>query len=184
MALKATIFKVKLQIANMERNYYGDHAVTLARHPSETDERLMVRLLAFCLHANPALSFGKGLSTLEEPDLWLKDLTGEIKLWIDAGQPEDKRVRRACGRADHVYIYSYGTRAGTWWQKTEAALVRCDNLTVINLATTDTQVLAAFARPGMDLSCTIQDGQALIADGERSVQVEIHTLKKALTASH
>jgi uncharacterized protein YaeQ len=184
MALKATIFKAKLQIANMERNYYGDHAVMLARHPSETDERLMVRLLAFCLHADPALSFGKGLSTLEEPDLWLKDLTDEIKLWIDVGQPEDKRVRRACGRADSVTIYSYGTRAGTWWQKTEGALARCDNLTVINLAVSNTQALAAFARPRMDLSCTIQDSQALIADGERSVQMELNTLKKALAVPH
>src|SRR5271169_2486880 len=112
----------------MERNYYGDHAVTLARHPSETDERLMVRLLAFCLHADPALSFGKGLSTLDEPDLWLRDLTGDIRLWIDVGQPEDKRVRRACGRADGVYVYTYGTRAGMWWQKTEGALARCENL--------------------------------------------------------
>jgi uncharacterized protein YaeQ len=179
VALKATIFKAKLQIANMERNYYGDHAVTLARHPSETDERLMVRLLAFCLHADPALSFGKGLSTLEEPDLWLKDLTGEIKLWIDAGQPEDKLVRRACGRAESVFIYCYGARATTWWQKTEGVLARCDNLTVINFAAADTQALAALVRPRMDLSCTIQDGQALVANGECSVRVEIHTLKQA-----
>jgi uncharacterized protein YaeQ len=183
MALKATIFKATLQIADMERNYYGDHAITLARHPSETDERLMVRLLAFCLHADPALSFGKGLSTLEEPDLWLKDLTGQTNLWIDVGQPEDKRVRRACGRADNVVIYTYGTRAGIWWQKTESALARCDNLTVIHLATAETQALSALVRPRMDLSCSLQDGQALIADSNRSVQVEMQPLKNVLAAT-
>jgi uncharacterized protein YaeQ len=184
MALKATIFKATLQIADMERNYYRDHALTLARHPSETDERLMVRVLAFCLHADPALSFGRGLSTLDEPDLWLKDLTGRVKLWIDVGQPDDKRVRRACGRADNVTIYTYGTRADMWWQKIEADLTRCDNLTVINLAPADSQALAALAQVRMNLSCSLQDGCALIADRERSVQVEMHPLKKVLAASH
>jgi len=102
MALNATIFKAVLQIADMDRNYYRDHALTIARHPSETDERMMVRLLAFVLHAHEALSFGKGLSADGEPDLWQKDLTGAIELWIDVGQPDEKSIRKACGRAKQV----------------------------------------------------------------------------------
>ena len=104
MALKATIFKAELQIADMDRNYYHDHALTIARHPSETDERMMVRLLAYALHADETLSFGKGLSTDDEPDLWQKDLTGAIELWIDVGQPDEKRIRKACGRARQVFV--------------------------------------------------------------------------------
>ena len=99
MALKATIFKAELQVSNVDRNYYGDHALTIARHPSETDERMMVRVLAFALHAHPALAFGKGIGADDEPDLWQKDLTGAVDLWIDVGQPDDRRIRRACGRA-------------------------------------------------------------------------------------
>ena len=104
MALKSTICKALLQIADMERNYFQDHALTIARHPSETDERMMVRVLAFALHADQDLGFGKGLSDEDEPDLWLKDLTGVIRLWIDIGQPDEKRMRRACGRAEQVFV--------------------------------------------------------------------------------
>ena len=99
MALKATIYKVELAVADMDRNYYGDHGFTIARHPSETDERMMTRVLAFALHADDALAFGRGLSTSDEPDLWRKDLTGAIELWIEVGLPEVKRLRRAAGRA-------------------------------------------------------------------------------------
>jgi len=99
MASNATIYKTTIQIADMDRQYYQDHVLTLARHPSETDERMMVRLLAFALHAHEALSFGRKVSAEEEPALWLKDLTGAIDLWIEVGQPDEKIIRRACGRA-------------------------------------------------------------------------------------
>ena len=95
MASNATIFKATLQIADMDRNYYADHALTIARHPSETDERMMVRLLAFVQHAHEALAFGRGLSADDEPDLWRRDLTGAVELWIEVGQPEEKRLRKA-----------------------------------------------------------------------------------------
>ena len=118
MALKATIFKAELHIADMERGYYHDHALTVARHPSETDERMMVRLLAFALNADETLAFGAGLSTDDEPDLWRKDLTGSIETWIDVGLPDEKRIRKACGRADEVFVYSYGGHAAQlWWQQ-------------------------------------------------------------------
>ena len=117
MAINATVFKAVLQIADMDRHYYADHVLTLARHPSETDERMMVRLLAFALFAEDGLTFGKGISSDEEPDLWHKDLTGEIKRWIEVGLPDMRVIRKACGRADQVVVLSYGRAAGIWWNE-------------------------------------------------------------------
>ena len=170
MALKSTIFKAELQIADLDRNYYQNHALTVARHPSETDERMMVRVLAFAMYADSALAFGKGLSAEDEPDLWRKDLTGAIELWIEVGLPDEKRIRRACGRARQVVVLSYGGRvADRWWQQNQAALKRQDNLAVINLSPEDSRALAALAARGMQLQCTLQDGEAwLIVDGENT----------------
>ena len=174
MALKATICRATLQIADMDRNYYHDHMLTIARHPSETDERMMVRILAFALHASDTLSFGKGLSTDDEPDLWLKDLTGSIQTWIDVGLPDEKRVRKACGRADQVFVYSYGGHgASPWWNQVSAKLERARNLTVINLAQASTRALAKLASRNMQLTCTIQDQQIWLADEKETVQVEL-----------
>ena len=178
MALKATIFQAGLQIADMDRNYYDDHAITIARHPSETDERMMVRLLAYALHAGPALSFGKGLSDDDEPDLWQKDLTGAIEIWIDVGQPDEKRIRKACGRAAQVYVYSYGRQgAGLWWEQVSSKLERSRNLTVVQLPAAAVQALAMLAQRNMQLNCTIQDGQIWMADADKSVHVELATVK-------
>ena len=173
MALKATIFKAELQIADMDRNYYATHALTLAQHPSETDERLMVRVLAFARHAHEALAFTKGISTDDEPDLWQKDLTGAIDLWIDIGQPDEKRIRKACGRARQVIIYCYsGHSAELWWQKSRDKLERFDNLTVINLPAEATQALTKLAQRTMQLQCTLQDGQLWLANATDSVTIE------------
>ena len=178
MALKATICKAALQIADMERNYFQDHALTIARHPSETDERMMVRVLAFALHADQELMFGKGLSTDEEPDLWLKDLTGAIKLWVDLGQPDEKRMRRACGRADRVYVYAYGGQsADLWWKKAAADVERCENLTVIQLPYESCKELVKLADRNMQLNCTMQEGQLWLANAAESVLVEPVVLK-------
>jgi len=179
MAIKATIFKVDLQIADMERHYYHDHALTLARHPSETDERMMVRLLAFALHAQEYLSFGEGMTTDDEPDLWLKDLTGAIELWIDVGLPDEKLIRRACGRAEQVIVYIYGGRvAEMWFAQNSGQFERLKNLTVINLPSESTRAIAKLAQRTMQLQCTIQDGQVWLSDGNDSVQVERVMLKQ------
>ena len=178
MALKASIFKVELQIADIDRNYYQNHTLTLARHPSETDERMMVRLLAFALHAHEALSFGKGLSTDDEPDLWQKDLTGIIELWIDVGLPDEKLIRKACGRARQVFIYTYGGRvADMWWNQCRGKLERIKNLTVINLPPSTSQAIAKQAQRNMQLNCTIQDEQIWLADKNQSVQIELVAIK-------
>jgi uncharacterized protein YaeQ len=176
MALKATIFKADLQIADMDRNYYGDHALTIARHPSETDERMMVRLLAFALHANEALAFGKGLSTDDEPDLWQKDLTGAVDLWIEVGQPDEKRILKACGRSAQVVVYSYSSASHVWWGQTAGKVERARNLRVFNLPASATQELAQLAQRTMQLQCTVQDGQVWFSSGDRTVQIEPRAL--------
>ena len=182
MALKATIFKAELQIADMDRNYYQDHALTIARHPSETDERMMVRLLAFALHAQEGLAFGKGLSADDEPDLWQKDLTGAIECWIDVGLPDEKLVRKAAGRANQVFIYSYGGRiADMWWNQNVDKFERIRNLTVINLPVTSSQGMAKLAQRNMQLQFTIQEGQIWVTDKHDSLQVELATVKTALS---
>lgn len=172
MALKATIYKAKLQIADLDRGYYADHALTLARHPSETDERLLVRLAAFALNANDALAFGKGLSTDDEPDLWARDLTGAIDHWIDVGLPDERRVRKAAGRARQVTVYAYGDHnVQVWWDGARDAIGRLANARVIRLPGASTKALAGLAVRTMALSCTIQDGSLWLGDGEQTVEV-------------
>jgi uncharacterized protein YaeQ len=173
MALKSTIFKAELQIADMDRSYYADHSLTLARHPSETDERMMVRLLAFALHADPALEFGRGLCADDEPDLWRRDLTGAIEVWLDVGLPDEKWIRKACNRALRTIVLCYGGRAvDVWWGQNRDKLARLPHLTVINLPQDATKALAALAQRGMRLQCTLQDGQVWLTDGQATVHLE------------
>ena len=178
MAIKSTIFKAELQITDMDRNYYNDHALTIARHPSENDERMMLRILTFALHASNSLSFTKGLSTEDEPDLWQKNYSDEIELWIDLGQPDENRIRRACGRADRVIIYTYNRNsAQTWWDKIKGKAQRFDNLSIVSVDDAAMSKLAAFSQRTMQLQFNIQDGITLISDGERSLEVTLTTTK-------
>ncbi len=173
MSIKATVYKLELQISNLDQHYYQTHKLTLAQHPSETEQRMMVRVLAFALHADEALSFGRGLSSEDEPDLWRRDLTGEIELWIDVGQPDESRIRRACGRARKVIIYTYsGHGAQIWWDKNGASLARNKNLEVINLPASACQNLAAMAGRTMALQCIIQERQIQLMDAATSVEIE------------
>ena len=177
MALKSTVFKADLRVADMDRNYYGDHALTIARHPSETDERMLVRLLAFALNAGNALMFGRGLSADDEPALWHKDLTGVIETWIDVGLPDEKLVRKACGRARRVIVYTYGSGASLWWNKLRAGLDRLDALAVVNVPVAASQALAKLAHRSMVLQFTIQDGHVWVSGGEHTIEVQPVTLK-------
>lgn len=177
MALKSTIYKIDLNIADMDRHYYQQHNLTLAKHPSETDERLMVRLLAFVLYANEHLVFGNGLSEEDEPDLWQKDLTGAIERWICVGLPEEREIRKACGRSRHVVQILYGGKiADMWWAQNSKAILKLDNVTVINLP--DTEQLAAAAARGLSISFTIQDQQILVSVEEGSFELQVVRLKE------
>ncbi|KFN44859.1 YaeQ family protein [Arenimonas oryziterrae] len=176
MAVKATIYKCELQISDMDRHYYQAHTLTLAQHPSETEERLMVRLLAFALHASESLAFGKGISTDDEPDLWDRDLTGVIDLWIDIGQPDEQRIRKACGRARKVVLLTYsGRSADIWWDKISDAVERCKNLSVFDLSQDQVQALVALANRNMKLQVFVQDGQVQVMDDVTTVTIELAT---------
>lgn len=177
MALSSTIFKAILNIADNDRAYYASHQVTIARHPSETDERMMVRLLAYALHADEEeqLVFTKGLSDMEEPDLWRKDLTGQIQLWIEAGMPDERRLQKAAGRSDAVVVFAYGRNVPIWWQGIENKLTRYPCLAVYQWDVQGTQDLAALTQRNMDLHLNIQDGHVWVSSeaGEANLQGQI-----------
>lgn len=171
MALKATIYKASLNIANMDIHYYAEHNLTLAKHPSESDLRLMVRLAAFVLNADEALQFCKGISQDDEPDLWKKALDGEIKLWIDLGQPDEKRIRKACGRSEKVIIYTYQEGSAlAWWKQIEKSLSRFKNLSVIYL-NIEGEIEQLLQRT-MSLQCNISDGELTLIDDENSIIIK------------
>ncbi|MCP3867019.1 MAG: YaeQ family protein [Gammaproteobacteria bacterium] len=173
MALKATVFRADLQIADMDRNLYQDDTLTIARHPSETDRRLMVRILAYALNARENLTFTRGLSTDDEPDLWCKSLSDEILLWIDLGQPDEKRIRKACGRSREVSIYSYSDRsARVWFDSLGNGLERFERLRIYHLPESSVVKMAALAQRNMKLQCTIQDDVIWLGDAGSSVQIE------------
>lgn len=172
MAIKSTIFKAEVQVADLDRGYFADHSLTIARHPSETDERMMVRLLAFLLHASETLSFGRGLSTEDEADLWDIDATGAIERWIDVGLPDEKAIRRACNRSRQVVVLSYGGRgADIWWQQNAAKLQGQKNLRVLSLSPADGAALAGLAERTMRLQCTIQEGVVWLGGEGEYVEV-------------
>ncbi len=172
MAQKATIYKVELSVCDMDRHYYETHKLTIAKHPSETDERLMVRMLAFALNAHEQLEMTKGLSSDEEPDIWQKSLSGELELWVALGLPAEKIIRQSCGKANDVVIYSYGGRtAEMWWEKIKSSTTRFDNLQVVNFSEKDTGELGNLASRAMKLQVNIQDGEVMVSADDSIVYV-------------
>lgn len=178
MALSATIYKAEINIADNDRSYYGSHAVTVARHPSETEERLMIRILAYALYENgdEMLAFTRGLSEADEPDLWRRDLTGTILQWIETGLPDERRLLKACGRAGQVVVLSYGRNAATWWANTAGKLERARNLKVYVLPVESTQKLAALAGRNMILHFNVQDGTVWVSSDKGEADIEIKAL--------
>jgi uncharacterized protein YaeQ len=181
MALKSTIYKANLQIADIENGYYADHALTLARHPSETDERMMVRLVALAYNAHKlqsvcqgdgTLAFGAGLSDPEDPDVSLTDFTGHKRVWIEVGQPEDKPIIKACNKSDAVLLYPFSHAAEVWWKGMESKFSRLDKLQVWRIPTAASQALAQLAARSMQLQATIQEGVLMLGDGSSTVDIE------------
>ncbi len=176
MAIKATIYKATVELSDMDRNLYGDHAMMLARHPSETDERMLIRLLAFALNVpntedRGPLELAKDMWDADEPGLWQKDLTGQIEHWIEIGQPDDKRLLRASSRAGRVSVYSFSSSTGTWWSGIANKITRAQNLSVWQIPAEQSRALAGLAQRSMRLQVTVQDGGIWVGDGDRSVEV-------------
>jgi uncharacterized protein YaeQ len=181
MALKSTIFKAQLAVADIDNAYYADHALTLARHPSETDERMMVRLAALAFHAHElqtvcggdgTLAFGQGLSNPEDPDVWLRDFTGATRRWIEVGQPDEAAMTKACRQADQVAVYAFHHAAEVWWRGVETKLTRLSNLQVWRVPAEQSQALAALAQRSMQLQATLQEGTLMLGDASRHVDIE------------
>ena len=178
MALKSTVFKLNLSISDMVRNYYQDHLLTMARHPSETDQRLLLRIVAFALNAHEHLQFSKGLSSMEEPDLWQIDLTGRIEHWIDLGQPIEKRIRQSCGKSDRVSIYTYqrGT-PNAWFESIKGDLERFKHLRVVQLSIKDESVVERITERSMQLNCVIDEDQVSLTSENEHLIIDMQILK-------
>jgi uncharacterized protein YaeQ len=178
MALKSTIIKIHLSISDMDRHVYQDLSLTLAQHPSETEQRLMVRILAYVLQFQERLEFTKGLCADDEPEVWVKNYSDEIELWVELGLPEEKRIKKACNRAKHVVLYTYGeNNQPIWWQKNQQKLASYQNLTVISLPYEATAQLTNMVSRAMTLTVTIQDGEIWLSDEQNSVHVIPQQLK-------
>lgn len=178
MALKSTIYKAELAIADMSRHHYQTYNLTLAQHPSETLERMMLRLVAFTLCAHERLLFGKGLSEDAEPDLWQHDYDGSIDLWIELGLPEDKLLKRGAHRAKQAMVLAYGgTIVDKWWKDAQKTTRELTNITVVNISAVDSAALESLCQRTMQLQCTIQEGQLWFSDGQQSVLVQPHILQ-------
>ncbi len=173
MATKATIYKLKLDISDLDANYFQSHELTIACHPSETKRRLMVRVLAFALYASDSLTFTKGLSADDEPELWDKNLSDEIDLWISLGQVDNKLIKKSLGRSKQVVIFTYaGAKSATWWKQNQEILEKNSRLQIINIKPDDVDAMEKIATRNMDLQCTIQDGLIWLSDNEHTLDIE------------
>jgi uncharacterized protein YaeQ len=181
MALKSTIFKANVSIADIDHGYYAEHALTLARHPSETDERMMIRLAALAFNAHrvqtdcngdATMAFGAGLSDPDEPDVWIRDYTGRTRVWMEVGQPEDKPIAKACSKADAVVLYPFANSADVWWRGIETKLTRLSNLSVWRIPSAASQALAELAERSMQLQATIQEGTLMLSNSAHTVDIE------------
>lgn len=177
MALSSTIFKVQIDLSDLNRNHYNSYKLTLARHPSENDQRMMLRLLAFALYADEQLAFTKGISTKDEPDLWLKNYSGEIELWIELGQPDEKRIRQAQAIAKNVVVFSYGDRSQeVWRQQLDASIRRFPSLKIFHISDNNLKQLACLADKNMHLHCSIQDDEVFIGNNTQNLQLKINSI--------
>ena len=177
MALKATIYKANIELADMDRNYYDSLQLTLAQHPSETEQRLMVRLISYILNAHSDLHFGKGVSDEDEAAIWQINYSDEIALWIELGQLDEKRIKKACNKAAQVKLYCYGSSVATWWSQSQHALNKFPKLAIEQFDTSTTEALVKLISRTMDFQCSIQDGQLWLSCGDESLLIETHTLK-------
>jgi uncharacterized protein YaeQ len=172
MAIKATIIKLDLTISDMDRGYYQQHTLTMAQHPSETEQRLILRTIDFTLFANENLKFTKWLSEDSVPDLWQKNLIDDIEVWIDLGQPDEKRIRKACHKAKQVIIVSYGDNAASmWWKNVERKAKGFKNLSVYHISTEQYNTLDQLMQRHLVLNATIQDTEIWLSDDQHSLHI-------------
>jgi len=177
MALKATIYKANIELADMDRNYYDSLQLTIAQHPSETDQRLMVRLICYILNAHNDLQFGKGVSDEDEAAIWQINYSDEIALWIELGQLDEKRIKKACNKSAQVKLYCYGSSVETWWSQSQNSLNKFPKLSIKQFEPSIIEALVKLLSRTMEFQCSIQDGQLWLTCNDESLLIETKTLK-------
>jgi uncharacterized protein YaeQ len=178
MAIGASIYKVDVNVANLNTHYYEDHSLTIAKHPSENVTRLMIRLVSFLANAHGALEFTKGLSTSEEPDIWQRDYSGEIIQWIELGQPELKRVRQSCGKSQKVRIYTYHeNKSNEWFLKNKESFNTLNKLEITHLKVRSEESLEDLVERNMKLNCMIEENTLYLSNDNKRVEIELMKLK-------
>jgi len=176
VALKPTIYKLKIALTDLDRNYYDTLNLTIAQHPSETLERMMARMLAFCINAQESLSFTKGLSAAEEPDLWAYTVDGRIALWIDVGEPAADRIKKATRLAQTVKVYSFNSKSDVWWKQEQEKLNKL-TAAIFQFQWQNIQALAKMVQRTMDISVTITGDSAYVATESGECEVNWVTLQ-------
>ncbi|PCJ47027.1 MAG: hypothetical protein COA74_12515 [Gammaproteobacteria bacterium] len=177
MALKATIYKAIVHLSDMDRNYYDTLQLTIAQHPSETDQRMMVRMIAFVLNAHDDLQFGRGVSDEDEATIWQINYSKEIELWIELGQIDEKRIKKASHRSKQMKLYCYGRSVEIWWKQIASKLEQFDTLSVEQFSTATTEALTKLINRNMEFQCSIQDGQLWLTHGDETLLIETIPLK-------
>jgi uncharacterized protein YaeQ len=184
MALSATIYKFDIDLNDLDRNHYAFYSHHVALHPSETVERMVIRILAFCLNASETLTFTKGLSTDSEPDLWQKNYSDDIELWIELGTPDDKRIKKACNQSDQVILYAYGGQGvDTWWNNFSKHAYKFENLAIYRIDLAMVEKFTQGLERTMALSCMIQDGQITLSANNEMYEFSLELLKEAKETS-
>lgn len=172
MALKPTIYKAQVSLADSDRECFDELSLTLAKHPSETIERMAARLLAYCLNSARGLEFTKGISTAEEPDIWQHNDSGEIEHWIELGQPEEPRLRKACGKAKRVSVYAFGKSSDTWWRINGEPIAALPRITVWQFPWDQVVAAAELLNRTVQLNVSIVGGTLYLDNGSHSSSLE------------
>lgn len=174
MALKPTIYKFRLALSDFTRDYYDNLNLTIALHPSETLERMLVRLLAYCIHAQEGLCFTKGLSETEQPDIWLRSLDDKVQIWVDVGEPSVERLKKACRLAEEVYVYCFNSKADVWWAQNKNKLSRFQ-LSIFQFDWDSVQALSSRLQRTMDISISLSPNSIYLAcdPGEYEINYSI-----------
>jgi len=170
VALKPTIYKFNIALSDLDRNFYDTIDLTLALHPSETIQRMMARVVAFCINAQESLKFTKGLSEIEEPDIWLRTLDDQIALWIDVGEPDVERIKKATHKATSVKVYSFNSKSNVWWEQSKAKFARIA-ASIYRFQWDEIQAFSAMLERTMALSMTIADDSVYITSGDGQCEI-------------
>lgn len=176
MAIKPTIYKLRMAISDFNRDYYDTVNLTIALHPSEKVERMMARIVAYCLNAQENMTFTKGLSEIEEPDIWVKALDDQISLWIDMGEPAPDRIKKSSRQAALVKVYSFNSKSDTWWEQSKNKVQQYTNVQIYQLDWQQIQTLATFVQRSMDWSLSISGDTVYIAAENEGCEMLIKAL--------